>query len=282
MVTIIQLFVSDLDGTLLSEEKTVIPRDKLALEKLLENGINICLASGRNELEIAKSIGGVYRTYHRISQNGAQIYTSDGQLLQSKLFEGDFAYQLYKTVESYQLPIHVIVDSVVEDNNGKHLKRFIPSEQSSFFPIDDTTIFEESPNLLQRIGKDVFPTKFSYFAEMSHLKELEVRLQQTYLSKFDSFVSDTNCLDFMPLHVNKGSALRTLIEHLEIEADEVVCIGDSFNDLSMFAEIPNSFAMKTARDKVRSKAKYTVTSVAEAVNWTLEFNHNEWFSRVIG
>ena len=50
--------------------------------------------------------------------------------------------------------------------------------------------------------------------------------------------------------VSKGSALRRLMEHLQIEANEVACIGDSFNDISMFEVTPHSFTLHHAHPYV--------------------------------
>jgi predicted mannosyl-3-phosphoglycerate phosphatase (HAD superfamily) len=46
------LLVSDLDGTLLTDDKNVSKADQIALLKLKEAGVHICLATGRNKAEI--------------------------------------------------------------------------------------------------------------------------------------------------------------------------------------------------------------------------------------
>ena len=64
------------------------------------------------------------------------------------------------------------------------------------------------------------------------------------------------------------------MEKEKLTRDEVAFIGDSYNDLSGFEVCEYSFAMSHADDKIKSKAKYVVESVAEAVTKVVEFNNN--------
>lgn len=50
----------------------------------------------------------------------------------------------------------------------------------------------------------------------------------------DVLYSSERYLDFLPRRVNKGSSLALLIEHLELESDEVLVAGDTLNDLALF------------------------------------------------
>ena len=110
----IRLLVSDLDGTLLTDEKTVSKTDQLALTKIIDAGINICFATGRNKKEVEFVMQGLDWNYHQVTQNGAQVYTAKNQLLQSSQFSPIDAKRLYQLVESFRLPIHVIMDAFVE------------------------------------------------------------------------------------------------------------------------------------------------------------------------
>ena len=140
-------------------------------------------------------------------------------------------------------------------SSGKSdLKRVIPMEQKSYFQYEDDLLFQHISNVDDKIGIQVFPIKFSYFGEVETLRFLEEKVHHEFPNQFSSFLVDTNCLDFMPLHVNKGSGIKVLLKHLGIERNEVVCIGDSENDISMFELIPHSFAMKTASSTVQSNA----------------------------
>jgi Cof subfamily protein (haloacid dehalogenase superfamily) len=262
----IRLLVSDLDGTLLTDEKKVSKADQIALKKLRDAGINICLATGRNNREVEQVMQGIGLSYHQVNQNGAQVYTEKGHMLHSSQFSSQNATNLYHLIESFDLSVHVIIDAFLESSKSE-LKRVIPMEQKSYFQHEDDTLFKHIAHLDKKIGEEVLPIKFSYFGEVSMLRFLEEEVHKRFPNQFTSFLVDKNCLDFMPLHVNKGTGLQFLFDHLNISPNEVVCIGDSENDISMFDLIPHSFAMETASSHVQSKASRTAISVAEAVEW---------------
>lgn len=270
----IQLFVTDLDGTLLDKHKRIDLANQHALSKIAQSGLQICLATGRNELEIEEAIEDQYRTSHRISQNGAQIYTVDGKLLRSAMFESDLAYQVYQTAELSGLFDGVIVDGIVKHTYGDEMKRFFETKHRPHLRIGDSNIFEETNDIARKIGTSMFPTKFSYFGSIAKLKMLERNIQQKFPGKIDSFIVDKNCLDFMPKNINKGTALHVLLKHLRLRSDQIACVGDSHNDLSMFELTPYCFAMKSAPEEVKNQANYIVTSVAEAARHVLQLNQS--------
>lgn len=74
----------------------------------------------------------------------------------------------------------------------------------------------------------------SYFCEPGAVTE-EVRLAVEALG-CDLLYSADMYLDCLPAGVNKGSTLRRLIEHLEIDEEEVLVAGDTLNDLSMYEQ----------------------------------------------
>jgi Cof subfamily protein (haloacid dehalogenase superfamily) len=266
----IRLLVSDLDGTLLTDEKTVSKTDRIALQKLKDAGIEICLATGRNRAEIEHVMKDIGLSFHQVTQNGAQVYAENGHMLHSTQFNAQTSLGLYQLIRSFR-SVPVIIDAFLGANKS-NLKRIIPMEQKSYFQYEDDNVFQHVSELDKKIGLEIAPIKFSYFGDIPMLRFLEEEVQKRFPNQFNSFLVDKDCLDFMPLHVNKGSGLQLLFDHLGFSKDEVVCIGDSENDISMFELIPNSFAMETASSIVKSKASKIASSVAEAVEWTLSYS----------
>ena len=50
------------------------------------------------------------------------------------------------------------------------------------------------------------------------------------------------------------------MDYLELTKDEVMVIGDNFNDLEMLQATPNSVAMANAPEEVKKYAKFTTLS----------------------
>ncbi len=67
--------------------------------------------------------------------------------------------------------------------------------------------------------------------------------------------SEPEYLEFLPAHANKGEALATLSQSLEIPQQNVMAIGDYLNDLEMVSWAGFGVAMGNAVDEVKATAK---------------------------
>lgn len=83
--------------------------------------------------------------------------------------------------------------------------------------------------------------------------------------------SDYELLDLMPLGVNKGKALCTLCDILNIQSHEVCVFGDNFNDIEMINFAGTSIVPENGEEEVKSLATHITKSndengIAHAIN----------------
>lgn len=260
----IRLFATDLDDTLLNKEKQIDKHNLLALERLQQAGIQVTVASGRNEVEIENVVKNVPGDFHRVCQNGAFIYLNSKERIYEQYFDRSLAQAIYEVGKKSGLFCFTATAQnmyIAKENDFlRQLKKKVNVQ------------LDLEPNLEQRISTDLLPSKFCFLGLDEELAELAKTLDDTFPDRVDSFISTPNCLDVMPKGVNKGNGIRHLAEQLSIDLTEVACIGDSENDISMFQTIPNSFVMNVAQAHVKHAAKRIVSSVAEAVDFVLEHN----------
>jgi Cof subfamily protein (haloacid dehalogenase superfamily) len=263
----IKLIVSDLDGTLLQKGHHIKPEDRDALNKAAEKGIIISFASGRMYPEIRHVVDELQMDAHSISQNGAYIHTSAQELIRQDVFETDLIKQLALAAEG--LPFYTILCSpdsyVITELTEGHAK----IEQNLLAPMI------VMPQAVEQLGSELMCCKISYIGPEPELVKLQEQLLNLHGDKIDAYISDVDCLDVMPMQVSKGVGLKALQEYLGVQPDETICIGDSFNDISMFKVTPNSFAISTSHPNVQSQAAHVVGGVAEAIEWVLERNRTE-------
>jgi Cof subfamily protein (haloacid dehalogenase superfamily) len=262
----IKLIVSDLDGTLLNHSHKVSPREREALLLIQEQGVELCLASGRMHSEIKQVMDEIGMAAHSVSQNGAFIHHKDGQFLQSKLFEPALAAQIFELARPYEL---VKLFCSGEANYITHLTEASDLIQSRMF--HPFVVYEKAGTDLER---DFPICKFSFFGDMERLKQVKEELTDRLGEHLTMYIAERDCLDIMPLNVSKGTALPALLEHMGLRPEEIACIGDNFNDISMFGLTPHSFAMKTAHPEVQAAASHQVESVAEAIGYIHLLNEN--------
>lgn len=86
------------------------------------------------------------------------------------------------------------------------------------------------------------------------LKDLDVKLIKTHMN-----------LEILPFGASKGRAILWMLENIfkEYSSNDVMVIGDSENDFSMFKRFNYSYAMDNSKDIVKEKAKYVTRSVQE-------------------
>lgn len=253
----IKLWVSDLDGTLLDHRKQVSQRESEALTWAKSQGVQLVLASGRMLCEMTQVMSAIGHPTIFISQNGALTHLANEQLLTSHYFEPRLVSQVYARTASASI-VRLICSGDV--NYISHLTSASDLIQQRMF--QPFQVLEDAECAITH-SQPV--CKLSYFGDMNELLLIQDQLDTQFPQQLTQFVSDIDCLDIMPYGVSKGSALRHLLNHLHIEPHEVACIGDSFNDISMFDVTPHSFAMHHAHPDVKKTATYVVDSVADAI-----------------
>src|SRR5699024_9074786 len=80
-------------------------------------------------------------------------------------------------------------------------------------------------------------------------------------SRVTVVTSGNEWLDMMPKGVNKGTALKLLLEHLGIAPEECVIFGDNYNDAEMLAMAGWAFAMDTAVPGIRRDCPWHTDTV---------------------
>ncbi|WP_242143632.1 MULTISPECIES: HAD family hydrolase [unclassified Bacillus cereus group] len=253
----IKLFVSDLDDTLVYNVNHMHEADKKAIQWLADKGTNICFASGRFAHRIHEVVGSFEFPYYITGLNGATMLLPDGQIFHESKFDNTVAQEIYQYIHEKQL-----ADIVCAKENRYTKKK---NKHHHNFEKDMGVHITEIETLEDEFGKTVYPAKLFIYGEENKIERLDRELREKFHEVAEVVISGKGYVDIMPTGVSKGNALKRLINHLGIEENEVACIGDSFNDISMFAVTPHSFTLHHAHPYVKEKASYVVRSVEEAI-----------------
>ena len=258
----IKLLISDLDGTLIHNHATMKDEDLNALKMAMESGLELAFASGRMYPEIRSVMEELGKRTHAISQNGAFVHTTDGSMILQEAFDPGLQRALMEAGEGTPfLTLLCAPDYYFVERMSGHAERIAGRLMAPMRLV---------PDARERLGRDIVSGKMSFFGGLDALRSFRERLMEAYGDSIDAYISDIDCMDVMPHGVSKGTGAEALLKHLGLGADEAVCVGDSFNDLSMFAAIRHSFAMEGAHPDVRAKASRTTDGVAAVVAWAME------------
>ena len=67
-------------------------------------------------------------------------------------------------------------------------------------------------------------------------------------------------MEIMPQKIDKAYTLQKLLSSIGLSADQMICCGDGYNDLSMIEYAGLGVAMENAQSIVKEKADYITRS----------------------
>lgn len=250
----IKLVASDIDETLVDHDKNVPQRNVDAIKKAQEMGVIVMLATGRGTYElfdIPKKAGLVRDNRFIICCNGAVIMNiKTGGIVYSQGLKYDYA----KTILDYAYANNQTCYIYTIDNKyGLNLDSDSYAE-TQITPLGDNNIdFLKDKLILKAILKN---------KDINYLQGLEIDI--AYLTNYDVEIAYSSDM-FMEINakgVNKANALKKVCEYYAISLDDVLTIGDNYNDVAMLEEAGRSVAVANAHLQVKESASY----VAQATN----------------
>ncbi len=259
------MIVLDLDDTLLRDDQTISPRTKEALMKAQEMGVKVVLASGRPTYamtHIAEELRLKDYGSFILSFNGAKVINCQtNKELFSSTLPPETVHHLYDISRRENVWIHTYVgnDIVTEEEN-----EFTDVEGNlTSMPI------VKVDNFVEAVNEPV--VKVLMLKEAERLAEVEKTLQEELNGELSVMRSKPFFLEFTEVGVTKGTSLNLLIEKLDIKREEVIAMGDSYNDLAMIEFAGLGVAMGNAPDDIKEIANYvTDTNMNDGVAKVVE------------
>ncbi|MGL9621928.1 HAD family hydrolase [Bradyrhizobium sp. U531] len=267
-MTQISLVVSDVDGTLLTKDKTLTDRAKSAVQRLHKAGIGFTITSSRPAIGMRFLIEPLALWLPVGPFNGSSIIDPEMTPVEQHLIPAGAAERSLQILREFGADIWLFTaDKWLIDNPGG---RYVAHEQHTI-RADPTIVTDFSP-YLARACKIVGAS-----ADAAGLEACEKAMQSALGSEATAVRSQTYYLDITPPGFDKGTFVKAMARRLGISLDAVATIGDMQNDLAMFAVSGTSIAMGNATDSVKDKATNVTASneqdgFAEAMEMILKRN----------
>jgi Cof subfamily protein (haloacid dehalogenase superfamily) len=243
-----KLLVVDVDGTLVDKEGIISDVDVQAIAKAQSAGIRVSLSTGRVIQACRRIIAELSLEGHHIFYDGAVI---------SDPLKNDVIYM--KTIDEQ------VVRRAVEFSrlNKIYLELYTTekfyAERTNWSDTVHRNYFGVDP-VIDDLDKICECYKIVKAELISRSKEEDEQILM-FKKEFDG------ALRFSPAHspahpniefmnivdpgVSKGAALRFLIEHLALNKDEVLAIGDGLNDVPLFEAAGTKVAMGNAYNELK-------------------------------
>ena len=244
-----RIIVLDLDGTLTNNKKEITPHTLDVLKRAQERGIKVVLASGRptygiaplaEKLELSKYEGYI------LAYNGGEIIDwKTKELMYKNLLDHDVLPYLYKCAKDNNFAIVTYDGEYVLTENPDD--EYVLKEA-----ILNVMKIKKVDNFLEAVKHPI--AKCLIVGEPTRLAELEKEMYE---------------------HLKDRMGV-VLLKELGMSKDEMIAIGDGFNDLSMIKYAGMGVAMGNAQQIVKDNADFiTLTNEEDGAAYAIEkFTNN--------
>jgi len=270
----IKLIALDMDGTLLDSKGQLPAENARAVAEAEARGIEIVVVTGRR-FDFAMPIAqGIPCDFHLIVNNGALIKSKDGRTLMSHLLPSGIARGVLAETLQYRENTSVIFDRAhARQVIMEHIEWDDPL-RGGYFKRNREYMAEVKPLEDCLDGED--PVQVGYSGPCALMRDVMQMLESSEgangytlaLTEYEK--RNLSILDVLRHGVGKGTALREWIRQRGITREQVMAIGDNWNDREMLEFVGMPVVMGNAVAELKSMG-YPVTlsndenGVAEAI-----------------
>jgi Cof subfamily protein (haloacid dehalogenase superfamily) len=246
-----KILVLDIDGTLTNSKKQITEATKQAIWELMDRGHLVALASGRptpgmrkyeKELELDKRGG------YLLSYNGARVVECTG---------GEVVHQNF-------LPLHVVPQlyefakergaGLITYDGDVVISAFEPDEYIKLEAGINWLPIRHEPDFVEYVNYDINKCLMTAPGEQAAVYEKE--LQERFGDIISIYRSEPFFIEIMPKNINKADSLDKVLKGMGMSAENAVCCGDGFNDITMIKYAGVGVAMGNAQSAVKEAADY--------------------------
>ncbi|AWI08449.1 HAD family hydrolase [Ereboglobus luteus] len=240
----IKLVVTDIDGTLVDDNKNLSPDFWETIDQISQKGIIFAVASGRQYYTLAAQFERMKDRMLFIAENGAYASYENREILTVAL-EPAVVHNFIKIgraiADTY--PVLCGKNSTYVENDNEYFLSVVNHYCARLQRVDDLT--QVGDTLLKFSMFDLVDSETHAYP---HFKQFERDYKVAPAGK--------RWLDMTAPDANKGAALRHAQRQLGISPDETLVFGDYLNDLEMMREAKYSYAMKNAHPEIIKAANF--------------------------
>src|SRR3982075_2356415 len=250
-MTRIALVVSDVDGTLLTKDKTLTDGAKAAVRRLRDAGIGFTITSSRPTIGMRFLIEPLAITLPVGAFNGSCIVDPQLKPIERHLIPAAAAQRCLDVLNEFGVDIWLFTNEqwLTRHPDGE----YVPHEKRAIRA--DPTIVADFAPYLEAACKIVGAS-----SDAALLQRCEAAMQTALGVEATAVRSQSYYLDVTPPGCDKGTFVQTIAKRQVISTDAVATIGDMQNDLAMFRKSRLSIAMGTATDDVKKAATQVTAS----------------------
>ena len=250
----IKLIAIDVDGTLVNSKKELTKENVEAIKYAVRRGVKVVISSGRPLSGIKQYEEPFEKDIPFITFNGAMVVKKDSNVvLYNKTIEYNEAYNILKYIYDNKINVVVWSDSklyvnVISDTTKSYGYK---SGCDPILSFDIEKMCQDGVNKILLYGDN--SDLLNYKNDISRIS-----------NKVNLEFSSPYYLEIFNIEASKGNAVKALCDYYGFNREEVVTIGDNFNDLSMLKFSKISVAMDNSPDEIKEMCTFVTKSNEES------------------
>lgn len=275
-----KLVAIDLDGTMLNQYGIVTDETKKAIKEAKKRGLEVIIASGR-PIDSVKTIAKEIKSEkYFISGNGAIIYDiANNEIIYENTLKKQKVLEIIKICEENSIYYNIYTEKEIiakslqcnvlyyhkenlnkEESEKTHINivddiyEYISNREEKIIKI---TICENNQAIFNSIIKKIKEIEEIEILEVSHMsrKTIKQGTEEIPIEYFYTEISAEN--------VDKWNAIEFLKEKMNIKTEEIIAIGDNFNDKKMIENAGLGIAMGQSNPGIKQIANQVTESNLE-------------------
>jgi len=270
----VRLLALDIDGTLLNPEFQISEDDISAVQRAHASGVEIVVATGRRHqfaLSVARKLG---VDLCLISSNGAVTRSLEGERFHRELLPVETCLELCAAMDEFRG--HVVVTFDKETKGTLVLERLDELNSSIRRWLETNLQFIEFVVPIENALLED-PVQAMYCGTISRMEQAQRVLEGSNVRRRVNVLKteyperDLCMVDVLNLGCSKGHALERWANHRGIAREQVMAIGDNYNDIEMLEYSGVPVIMGNASEELRGRNwKVTLPNSASGVAAAIE------------
>src|SRR5262249_45528062 len=250
----ISAVLTDVDGTLVTKDKTLTERALRAVKQLRERGIVFTITSGRPPFGMGMLVEPLGLTMPMAAFNGGVVVLPDLSVLDERLIPEYLLPALIDMILAHGLDVWLFrsADWIVRSESAPRIDRESSTIQRR--PVVMPSFDEVPGGVVKVVGVS---------EDHPRVAACEAAVQGAFGTLVSAARSQPHYLDVTHPTANKGVVIERLSRYLKIPLDCIATLGDQPNDVLMFKKAGLSIAMGNANDEVKRQATFVTGSFAD-------------------
>lgn len=270
----IKVIAADMDGTLLNTKHKMSEKTYQTILEAQRNGYRFMIATGRDYPGALRALGEYRLHCDFVTGSGAEVRNEKGELLRTIAMNPEFFCEIYDQAVKMGGNVRFRAngrDYLVGD--PETIEERMIAEHRIFFgggtdqEVRNTELFRQiverihCVDRVEEILEREIPIYKIFIAASDGETADQMRREMSKIPQLAVASSFYNNVELTDEKAQKGIAIRAYTESLGYRKEEIMVLGDSLNDLSMFSEgFGAAVAMKNAEPVIKEAASHITVS----------------------